>query len=209
MQITCHCGQPFEITTEQFPRRVSCHVCGQHFTTLDNGETFDLQEDLSAPVEIRDTASTAIQKEPAPRQPVVDATAVCTDETLAHLPAIQKRQHGPTSEQQIRLIDLQWNQERMGFALFNMFGVVIFPSRPLAAWICVCWLGVYAGGVGLLAFIDVPLIHAVWEVGIIVVFGCVLTAGPVLTFAAKFEESEAEWQQKRIRTFAKNGGNST
>jgi hypothetical protein len=209
VHITCHCGQAFEISDALFPRRVSCHVCGWHFTILDTGELIDLSDDLAPAADSHAALAAAIQARPASVSPLPDWSAVCTSETIPHLPMSSPRPFEPSIEHQVRLHDLQWNQERLGFAMINLAGFIVFPSRTLALGLCVAWLVVYGCGIGLLMSIDVPWPHALWQAGIVVAFGCLITAGPILSVAGKFEEAESEWQQKRIQIIVKNSGMST
>lgn len=39
MQVTCHCGQAFNIQAGRYPHRVSCHACGHKFLAFADGQT--------------------------------------------------------------------------------------------------------------------------------------------------------------------------
>jgi hypothetical protein len=42
MQVACRCGQEFTIAADQYPHRVSCHVCGMHFDVARDGSIAEL-----------------------------------------------------------------------------------------------------------------------------------------------------------------------
>ncbi len=185
MRVTCRCGQWFTILNEQFPHRVSCHVCGRHFHVLDDGGFIDADDIPDAPA----IPNTAIQVDTSS-----NVTANPPEDTLLAAEA--------KLNADLFLIDLLWKTERMSHSLILMFGFTILPSKTLSvalglAFVALCcilfalaistnnqaWL--CPGSIGVAISIFVPIY--------------------IYVTAHRLEKAEAKWQSKRAQAIAKSG----
>jgi len=208
IHLSCRCGQPFTVNAIQFPRKLHCVTCKRRFSVFDTGEIIDTNEELP----ITRPAATAIEDKSANElRKAYGSTAI-----RAQIPRFEadnrakpKKSYVPASgkspglsrpknmKDELALIDLRWRIERMSFALFDSFGIVIFASRKLSfilavvcvALSCAAWLFLWKSNEGMRPCIGV-------FIGILqgLLFAPVAI---LLRYARKYEDAETEWLRQR------------
>ena len=198
----CRCGQPFVFRAENFPHRVSCHVCGLHFVVLDTGEIVDHTNADRASHPGKSIPSTAIQLKSPSLVGDGGSTAIAGEENFQRLKEASADSamevHGIAD---LKLIDLTWKVERLGYSLIPFGGIQIMPSKQsalyiglalLIAWLCAFGPALMTDHGGLL--------------GLVLRFG--VAPSLFLPFyiyvrAHAYEKAERDWQRKRIVAIAK------
>ncbi len=120
MNVTCRCGQGFNIQADRYPHRVGCHVCGRRFNVWSDGSTIATDEIDAAPPPL-DTM--AIQAEPPPYNSSSTGIAEGLPDDL---------------QAELHVLDLQWASERDRYSLIPVF--TILPSRMLSVAVGLIYL---------------------------------------------------------------------
>jgi hypothetical protein len=208
IRVSCHCGQPFIVHSIEFPRKLRCVTCKRGFSVFDTGEIIDTNEELPSSI----PAATAIEdKGSNDLHKSYGSTAF-----RAKIPKFETREPGRPSKQkppplaksakrtepkslkdELAILDARWRVERMSFALFDSYGIVVFASRRLLAILAVIGVAVSLAAWLWLLNTNNPVRPSL--IVMLAILQCIAFFPGVvlLRYVEQYERAEKDWLRQR------------
>jgi hypothetical protein len=196
--VSCQCGQQFAVGTGPFPKKISCYVCGNKFTVLDSGEKIETSGS-NPNVKPMPIKSSGIQEDTGN---LPTETSTIRFGTAKNTSSFTTSSEDSSAALGIDMMDLAWKAERAQYAVIDMFGILIVPTRRLSVIIFVSSLVGWFAIASLLRRLEVEV---KWNylLFIVNIFGMIIGTW-MYPRGKRYERAEQDFRSKRLAAIKKS-----